>query len=157
MKLKTPAGVPGPVIGNFMRVDRLHHSCCENAIRQTGTDIHRNQFGMLMFLCHSSEDISQKDIAEHFNVSGAAVANTLKALEQDGYIERKSDASDTRKNIVEITPKGIGLLETTCDAFYDIDKAMISGITDEELRIFNKCLDAMADNLKAYVGKEKDK
>lgn len=156
MKFKTPAGVPGLVIGNFMRVDRMHHSCCENAIRQTGTDIHRNQFGMLMFLYHSSKDISQKDIAERFNVSGAAVANALKALEHDGYIERKSDTSDTRKNIVEITPKGISLLETTCDAFYDIDKAMMSGITDEELRIFNRCLDVMADNLKAYGEKEKN-
>lgn len=146
-----------PIVGNFMRVDRLHHSCCECAIRQMGTGIHRNSHGILMFLSCSDGDVSQKDIAKHFGISGAAVAGAIKSLEQDGYIRRKTDASDTRKNIVEITSKGTEILEMTKDAFDDIDRVMISGLTRDELEIFNKCLDTMANNLKDYDGKEKDK
>lgn len=142
---------PDSVVLNFMQVDRLHHACCDAAISSMGSGLHRTQHGMLMLLSHCKGDLNQKDIAEHFNISAAAVANTLKSLEQDGYIERKADKVDNRKNIVNITEKGNKVLSETKDAFDNIDTVMLSGISEDDLLTFRKCLDTMAENLKNEI------
>lgn len=143
-----------PVVRSFMKVDRLHHACCDMAVASMGSGLHRNQHRLLMYLAHHDGDISQKDIAAHFDVSPAAVANILKALEQQGYIERKADASDTRRNIVDITEKGNRILDETKDAFDNIDRQMTKGLSDKDIQVFFKCLDTMADNLKKIMEEE---
>ena len=143
------------VVMNFMQVDRLHHTCVDVKINSMGFGIHRAQHGMLMFLNSQGENVSQKDIADFFKISPAAVANAMKSLESGGFIKRKPDKTDTRRNIVKITEKGKDVIDKSSEIFSSIDKAMIKGLSDEELGIFRKCLDTMAENLKEEInGKE---
>ena len=70
----------------FIKADIMHR----RAIEQWATDagMHRSQHRMLMYLTRCKGTPSQKDLAKHFDISPAAVAVTLKKLENDGYIER---------------------------------------------------------------------
>lgn len=138
------------LIKKFMLVDRLHHMCTDAAVKSLGSGLHRNQQGMLLFL-DMHPDLSQKEIAAHFDISAAAVTNTLKVLEKNGFIKRRTDLDDTRKNRIEITEKGRKVLDETKHAFSSVDDVMIKGIPEEDRHHLSKCLDIMEENLKRAI------
>ncbi|MGN0093580.1 MAG: MarR family winged helix-turn-helix transcriptional regulator [Methanobrevibacter sp.] len=56
------------------------------------------------------DDLSQNDLARIFNLSKGSVAKSLKKLENGGYIIRKTDNGDFRKNIIELTDKSLEII-----------------------------------------------
>ena len=71
------------VMKNFILTDRMHRRLFENRTAVMG--VHRSQHRILMYLAKRNEAPAQKEIAEQFDVSPAAVAVTLKKLEDAGY------------------------------------------------------------------------
>ena len=106
----------------MIQVDRLHRSIFEKM--QTAFGIHRSQHRLLMYLSRRDACPSQKDIAEHFGISSAAVAVSLKKLEDGGYISRKSPRKDSRVNTIALTKKGKELVEKSEDFFSRSDFAL---------------------------------
>lgn len=139
------------IIRKFMHTDRLHKSCVDGMISKLG--LHRSRHMMLMFLARNGECLSQKEISERTEISPAAVAVSLKKLECEGYIEKKTDSSDGRFNKISITPKGREVVERSCEIFSYIDEKMCEGLSEGELKAFEKCLNKMNQNLKNIVGK----
>ena len=88
----------------LIQTDRLHRCVLDGFLSDFG--IHRSQHMILMRL--SKEDCcpSQKALAEHFKISPAAIAVTLKKLEESGYILRSSHKDDVRLNNITLTEKG---------------------------------------------------
>ncbi len=111
-------------------------------------EISRSQHRLLRFLSHSDGNISQKDIAKQFDISTAAVAVTLKKLEEMGYIVRTTNQNDSRFNSVSITEKGRKVLDRTYREFLSIDTAMFKDVTEQELEVFTICLNKMQSSLK---------
>ena len=54
---------------------------------------------------------AQKELADLLHVSPAAVANSLKCLERDGYVRREPWPKDARRNRVILTEKGVVAVE----------------------------------------------
>ncbi len=125
--------------------DRAHRKLFEkHAVEAFG--IHRSQHMMLMFISRN-ENVSQKQIADGFNISAAAVAVTLKKLESLGLIVRSASETDSRRNHICISEKGMEIIEQTRLIFGAIDRLMFKGFSDEEieqLRVFSQ---RMYDNL----------
>ena len=133
------------VIRKLSYTDRLHHCCIEKYVQKLG--IHRNQHMMLMYLSREQVE-SQKEIAEKFHISTAAVANTLKSLEKSGYILRVVCEDDTRKNVISITEKGRQVIDASQKHFDFVDNSMVDGITRAQLDEFYKILEIFQANLK---------
>ena len=93
-------------------------------------------------------DLSQKELAKHMDVSPAAVAVALKTLETDGYIRREPGTEDGRFNNIVITDLGLKTVEKSRDIFYRIDSAMCSGLSDAELDNMRNYLEKMREGLK---------
>ena len=70
----------------FRRISMLHRSVFESNVASLG--IHQSQHHLLFHIAKSGETPSQKEIAEHFKISPAAVAVSLKKLESGGFIEK---------------------------------------------------------------------
>ena len=49
---------------------------------------------------------TQKELADRLHSAPPTIAASLKALERQGYVERRTDQRDTRRNRVAITRKG---------------------------------------------------
>ena len=96
--------------------------------------------------CHSSLP-SQKELAEHLNVTPAAVTGALKKMEQDGYVERTL-GQDNRYNELRITEKGRALVSESCKLFGEVDAAMFEGFTDGELDTYISCLEKLQTNMR---------
>ena len=135
---------PREVCGMFMKTDRLHRKAFEGLVSRLG--IHRSQHIMLMHLA-KDEGTSQKALAEHLQISDAAVAVTIKKLEAGGYIEKHASEKDGRYNNIKITTKGCEIVNASELFFSNIDAAMIKGISAEMLDNFVSCLEIMQKNL----------
>ena len=129
----------------FIQINRLHRTIMDKAIGATG--VHRSQHMLLVYLSHTQSAPTQKEIADAFQISSAAVAVALKKMEQNGYISRISSNGDMRCNKITITEKGYEILKTTKKMVDAIDSAIYAGFPKEELSTFSACLDKMQENL----------
>ena len=134
-------------VHSFMCTNRMHRRVADKTVSAAGIDLHRSQHMLLVHLRHCEDGYSQKELAEHLNISPAALAVKIKKLESDGFITRAKNPDDSRTNAVSITPKGKAILDKTYKLFSGIDARMIEGIPEEQLQNFVQCLNKMYSNL----------
>jgi len=65
----------------------------------------------LAWLSGSSENVTQKEIADHSKTDRMMVSKILRTLEKNGLIERKEHKTDTRAKCVFLTEKGSETLQ----------------------------------------------
>jgi len=133
----------------MIQVDRFHRSIFESMHSSLG--IHRSQHRILMYISRNPERPSQKSIAEHFGISAAAIAVSLKKLEDSGYISRESALNDSRFNHISLTEKGKMIVEKSEDFFTKSDFAMFSDFTEEDYENLSVCLKKMMSGLKTFA------
>lgn len=136
------------LIKKMMHINRMHRRIIEKKVSKLG--LHRSQHMVLMYLARHSDGVSQKDIAEHFDISPAAVAVTLKKLETGGYIVRNSAEDDSRKNNVSFTEKGKEIADKSRKIFSEVDSAMTKTLSDDEYETINSCFEKMKQCLSEY-------
>ena len=139
-------------IRDFMYTDRLHRAAIEQALSDLG--IHRSQHHMLFHLWRAGGRLSQSALAKELEISPAAVAVTLGKLERAGYIRRDSDEKDGRCKTIAVTPEGEALLTTSRSAFDEVDRAMFSPLSDEEISLLSSMLVRLQGALKETAKKE---
>ena len=117
---------------------------------------------MLMSILQSAgEDLegqcqAQRELAGLLHVSPAAVANSLKCLERDGYIRREPWQEDARRNRVSLTAKGAAAVEGCRDVFIRVSTRMMAGFSPEELEQLARFQRRMLDNLNSPDSHEKE-
>lgn len=140
------------VVCELMRTERMHKTIVDSRVSALG--IHRNQHTVLMELEHAEKNsptgaLSQKDLAQRFGVSAAAIAMMMKKMEAEGYIKRVMSQSDNRFNELYLTDKGRDILIRSREIFRELDRATYAGLSDEELDVMMRCLERMQENLRA--------
>ena len=153
--INTDKTTPRQAIHLLIQTNLTHKRIIEK--RTSVTDLHRSQHRILMYISKYDNIPSQKEIAEHFEISPAAVAVTLKKLEAAGYIERTRGADgDTRQNTISITEKGRREITDTREFFDYVDNTMFCDFTDEEIAAFVSLLKKANCNLRSIDTLSKD-
>ncbi len=93
---------------------------------------------------------AQRELADLLHISPAAVANSLKGLERDGYIRREPWQEDARRNRVFLTEKGAAAVEGCRDVFRRVSARMMDGFSLEELAQLARFQRRMLDNLNPH-------
>ena len=140
------------VLNKFICTDRQHHNLLEKQVSK-GT-LHRSQHRILLYIYKCKEAPTQKQIAEVFEISSAAVAVMLKKLESSGYIRRVAEKNDMRFNRVTVTGKGEKTLLETKTLVDEVDSYMFKNFSDNELEIFYNCLEKIQNNLSEFERKD---
>lgn len=137
------------VMLTLIQTNRLHRKVIERY--SDSLDLHCSAHRMLMHISRSENPPSQKELAEKLKISPAAVANTIKKLESDGYIERSKskNGGDTRLNEITVTERGKIAAEDTEKHFREVDSSALSGFSDDELDTFVAMLERIQRNLTA--------
>ncbi len=133
------------VMRKMIRISRLHRMVFERNISNMG--IHHSQHHLLMYIAKEGEILSQKQIAERFGITPAAVARSLKSLESEGFISRTNLEGDGRFNRIAITDKGREIVENSYKMFQEIDSSVFENFTESEIEEFNALLDKIQANL----------
>lgn len=92
---------------------------------------------------------AQRELADLLHVSPAAVANSLKCLERDGYIRREPWQGDARRNRVILTEKGVQAVEGCRAVFRRVNARMLDGFSPEECAQLAQLRRRMVENLKS--------
>lgn len=138
------------IVKLFLCAARSHHRAFEKAAGRFG--VHRSQHRILMFLSKRADVLTtQKDIAENFEISAAAVAVSIKKLEEDGLITRCADKSDNRANIIMLTERGMKIVSDTQSLIYELDSAMFLGFDEKDTKQFSEYLARLCDNIKSFT------
>ena len=132
----------------MMRTDRMHRRLIDECAGDTG--LHRTSHMMLMHLARRECCMSQKELAEHFSITPAAVTGVLKNLERDGYIVR-AVGKDTRYNEISITERGREVVEASRRKFREADASLFVGFSDSELEAYIRMLERMQENMKGDI------
>ena len=135
----------------MIRTDHMHRAMIDGRAKEIG--IHRTQHRILMHLARHGYLPSQKELAEHLDITPAAVTGALKKIEQDGYIERTL-GKDNRYNEIRITEKGRAVVKQTRRLFSEADFSMFDGFSEEELATYIACLEKLQENIKRHSGDE---
>lgn len=145
---------PHTVIGTLLVTMRLHRKRTERFVRESG--LHPTQHRLLMYLARREEPCRQKELAEHFELTPAAVAQILDKLEGEGYVTREHTDEDCRCKRITLTKKGWDTAEKSRIAFREIDARVCRGVDYRDMETFCRVLVQMQENLQSESeGKEK--
>ena len=97
---------------------------------------------------------AQRELASLLHVSPAAVANSLKCLERDGYIRREPWQKDARRNRVILTEKGAAAVEGCRNVFRRVSARMMAGFSLEDWRELMGFQRRLMDNLTLHDSHE---
>jgi len=61
---------------------------------------------VLMLVARKPEGIHQKEISEQMRINPSSVSELIDKLEDDGYLERRTDPADRRATLLMLTEKG---------------------------------------------------
>ena len=132
-------------VNMMILTNRMHKKLIDSSVCAK-IGLHRTQHITLMHLARREKLPSQKELAEHLNITPAAVTATLKKLEQGGYIERTAGC-DNRYNEITITTLGKSVVEETKMMFTNIDTALFDNFTNEEISHFVSCFEKIQCNI----------
>ena len=111
--------------------------------------------GDLPFLLYVSkhENVKQKDIANHFYVSEANIARSLKKLEKKGFVKRTIDNKNKRRRLISLTGEGKEISSSLIDLLNDWEDFIYQNTDDEDINKFREVLYDLANqSLKIYEG-----
>jgi MarR family transcriptional repressor of mepA len=100
------------------------------------------QQGQMMGYVFENQDkgVIQKDLADHFNRTGATITSMLQGLEKKGYIKREIPKDNERQKKIYLLKKGSDLVEEFDEIFTEVEKSITQGLTEEESETLMKLL-----------------
>lgn len=81
---------------------------------------------------YKREGQTQDDLATHFFIDKGTVARGVKKLEDKGFICRRIDPENRRRNLLYLTPEGKALMPNILDIIKNWEDALIEGLTGTE-------------------------
>ena len=138
---------PGMLLHHLMRA---HHNACMAALARRGLrDIGSPR--LLLELFHCPDDPAraptQKELADRLRCAPPTIAASLKVLERQGYVVRRTDERDSRRNRISITQKGRDAILCSMEAFQQVDEYMYHGFSPEERELVCALHRRMLENL----------
>ena len=137
----------------------LFHSVHRTHINAVNAQLHARGLSdlgspMILFILDhhgtQGEIASQRELAQVLHVSPATIATSLKSLERLGYVEKRVDEQDARRNHVIITEKGVNAVKACFEVFQEIDRRMMDGFSEEEQEHLALLHTKILNNLSEY-------
>ncbi len=101
---------------------------------------------ILRFLVHE-DGVTQIDIARDAHFTAPTISVTLKKMEKEGLIRRRTDKNDTRCSRVFITEKGRELEGKFFEKIMDCEEVLARGLSEEEEETLCRLLTKVRDNI----------
>ena len=130
-------------LSNYIRRDIEKSSASGKIILPKGV----NGWAIHYFYDNREKQIFQRDFEERFSIRRSTASNILKAMEQNGFIQRVSVQNDARLKQIILTDKAVKIHE---EIMRDIDRRealLRKGFTEAEIEQFLGMIDRLIENL----------
>ncbi len=101
---------------------------------------------MMRALC-AGDGCSQLDLVHRTHLKAPTVSVTLRRMEEEGLVERRSDGMDLRRVQVFLTPRGREHNRNIHNRLHQLDEELMQGFTPEETVLLRQMLERMRDNI----------
>lgn len=95
------------------------------------------------------QDVFQRDVEKHLEISRASVTSILQLLEKNGFIRRESVQNDARLKKIVVTQRGIDADAQIKATLEQLELSMLDGISEEEVAIFQSVVQRIKSNLES--------
>lgn len=138
----------GGVLWSMLKFMHRVHNVLHARLSQIG--LFRGQPPVLHFLCLLGP-MSQKELADRLGLSPATMTVTLKRMEKAGLIERHTDPTDQRVQLVNITEHGSAMNDAAASILSEIRDECLMGFSEQERKGILDDLERMSQNLEPFV------
>jgi len=104
-------------------------------------------FPMFLMRLTDNEGVTLSELGNELMFDKAHVSRTVAAFEQEGYVEKRPDASDKRILRLYITAKGSEVAAKIRCIHDEINVMLLSGISGEDLEVCERVLLQIHHNL----------
>jgi DNA-binding MarR family transcriptional regulator len=104
-------------------------------------------FNVLMILQLAGRPLSQREIGERWLVTRGAVTGLVDSLEAGGLVRRQSHPDDRRVSLVELTDKGVSVLDTLMPDHLRGEEELLSTLTEQEQQTLLELLEKIQARL----------
>ena len=92
---------------------------------------------------------TQDELIREIHYDKGVMTRTMKELEQQGFVCREQNPSDSRSYLFSLSEKALGFKDTLTDILRQWNGALLEGLTDEQLSLVESALSRMAQNAAA--------
>ncbi|MBE7347636.1 MarR family transcriptional regulator [Staphylococcus epidermidis] len=105
----------------------------DNAIQDLGLSAQQGRIINYIYT-HQNQSVSQKELADHFNVSTASIGGSLKVLEKYNYIERTKRNDNARQYQIVVLPKGESIIQDFEEKMSNLYQEFSTFLTEDEFK-----------------------
>ena len=120
----------------------MHRSMRGWSLFAKSTGLSMPQFSVLMQLHHKGA-CGMSEISERFEVTPAAASQLVDKLVQNGFVVREEDPNDRRAKLLNLTDKGMELVQQGIEERYRWVDQLAGRLTDKERVQISEALDIM--------------
>ena len=100
----------------------------------------------IMRVIAKNEGLSQVELVKITHLSKPTVSLALKKMEDMGLVRRENDEKDSRITKIFMTEKGKEIEKKTFETLQEIDRFVMQGLSEEEIRTITSLLLKMREN-----------
>lgn len=132
----------GYMLGRSRRVFK-HQMASE--FKNKDIDLTFEQFVILKLL-NSNADFIQQDLADRLQKNKSIIVRHINCLLEHQYVVRLTNKRDKRKKNLTLTKNGFEILSQMNEITAEVSMKLLSGITGNELEIFQRVLLKIQEN-----------
>src|SRR5450631_774009 len=145
--MPTNAGAPPPTLLYVVKqVELAVRARLDEILRPVGLTV--LQYTALTVL-ERHPDLTSAQLARNSFVTTQSMADMVTTLEARGLIERRRDPADRRRLVIGLTADGSALIRRYRGKVRDLERRMLSGLTDQQVeelrRYLYACRVALSD------------
>lgn len=106
-----------------------------------------SQFGVMLILLQK-EGLSQRELADAFNIDTTSIMVICDSLEKKQWIKRQSDPNDRRINRLFFTEEGRHVFSNSLPTIKEGYEEVFNSITDEELELISPLIEKIYNKVK---------
>ena len=111
-------------------------------------DLTLTQSRVLIYLVHHGGKATQKEIETFLEVSHPTVVGIVSRMTKNGYLSTSFDPDDRRNKDVELTKKAHETGKDMDHVIGNMEKRMLSPLSDDEITQLTEMLEKVYDNLR---------
>ena len=94
--------------------------------------LRRGCFGVLRVIERAPTPLSQREVSALIGIDASDVVDLVDRLERAGFVRRRRDDQDRRRNVLELTPDGLQAIERFERVAMAVDEVVLRGLDEEE-------------------------
>jgi MarR family transcriptional regulator for hemolysin len=118
----------------------------------------RNKIGItltqskVIFALYLNSGLTQRELADKIGIESPTLVPIIDKMEEDGYIQRKSDTEDRRIKRIYTTSKTNSLWDSMMECAMHLRKIYMKDVSEQEIKSSLQVIKKLTDNLLTYLG-----